>query len=363
MTFSRLGRASGLTVAGVLTAALLAGCAPAPDALAGAATAGLARTTTRTCAGDAAMKPKSSSTIGYSSLTGSDFASRQRDADGKILRLAKQSLRFRDFKPAEGTIDGGVLGAGGLVGAGASKSKVELVPHSSTHKRDVPHVSSRTNQLDILRVTGTAKLLRGFEVRATPQGHLYNGLRIDRIHGLRASHIRVVGVAGDEHQQPGETFGINDYRTVGSRWSHIVVDGKGVGASGFGVNGSKDITICGSTSRNNAVAMGFAFWQSSGIRLVDDTAIDNGFAGFNFERTTGKVVMIRPVAHGNRYNMRIASDRSSAKFTIIDPKLVNGVWTIWMPKRWFTTNKQKRSDVTLIIHGKKRPDLLRFVSY
>lgn len=317
------------------------------------------------CSGDDAMRPVASQTVAYDALQGQTFKSRAAKAEGRVISLGRGRLRLRNFKRADGSLNGGVLGGttGGLVGAGASRSTVALVAHSSTHKSDVPHTSSRTNQMSILRATGSARLLRGFLVRATVQGHIYNGLRVDRVQGLRASHIKVVGVPGNEHQQPGETFGINDFRTVGSRWSHIVVDGHGVGASGFGVNTSKNITICAATARNNAAAMGFAFWQSNGIRLVDCVATDNGFSGFNFERTSGTVTMIRPVAHGNRYDMRIASDRSSAKFRIVDPKLVHGRWTIWMPKRWFTVNKQKRADVTLIIHGRTRNDLLRFVTY
>lgn len=63
-------------------------------------------------------------------------------------------------------------------------------------------------------------------------------------------------------------------------------------------------------------------------------------------------------------DLRIAIDRSSARFRIVDPKLHHGTWTVWMPRRWYgTANKQRRSDVTLIVHGRARSDLLRFRSY
>ena len=318
------------------------------------------------CAGDAVLRSSSSRTVAYSSLPGATLAVRSKAADGRVLRLGATALRFRDFTRAQGTLDGGVLGgsAAGLAGVGASHTTIELVPHSSTHRRDVPTAFPSTNQLSVLRVTGSARVLTGFTVRATAQGQLYNGLRVDRVRDLRAGHIKVVGIPGNAFAPPGETFGINDYRTVGAHWSHVVVDGEGVGASGFGVNSSTDITLCAVTARNNAAAMGFAFWQTKGIRLVDCVAVHNGFSGFNFERTSGTVTLVRPVAHGNRYDMRIASDRSSARFRIVDPVLVNGAWTVWLPRHWYgSTNKQRASDITLTVHGRSRPDLLRIRTY
>ncbi|GAA2749692.1 hypothetical protein GCM10009869_06490 [Amnibacterium kyonggiense] len=283
-----------------------------------------------------------------------------------MIQLGSGRFSFTNFTRADGTLDGAVAGptVGGLVGSGASRTTLQVKQYSSTHAKDIPRTFPNTNQLSVLRVSGRSAVLRGFTVNGTKQGHLYNGLRIDRVRGLRASRLRITHIPGNDSAPPGETFGINDYRTVGSQWSHIVVDGKGVGASGFGVNSSRSITICDAVSRNNPTGMGFAFWQSSGIRLVDSRAVDNGFSGFNFERTTGAVVLVRPAASGNRYGMRIASDRSSAHFRIVDPKLNHGRWTVTLPKRWYgTTNRQRASDISLIVHGKPRPDLLRIVRY
>ncbi|RIX28800.1 right-handed parallel beta-helix repeat-containing protein [Amnibacterium setariae] len=305
--------------------------------------------------------------MSYGALPSSKaFTDRVASAQGRIVDIGRRTISVRNFTPAEGTVDGGVLGpaAAGLVGRGRRASVIQVRAHSSTRARSIPKRFPHTNQLSVLRVTGAARVLEGFTVRGTAQGHLYNGLRIDRVRNLRASRLRVEHIPGDDGAPPGETFGINDYRTVGSRWSHVVVDGDGVGASGFGVNGSKGLVACDVTATRNTAGMGFAFWQSSDVRLVDCRAIDNGFSGFNFERSTGRTVLVRPQASGNKYGMRIASDRSSARFVIVDPVMTNGVWTVTMPRRWYGTwNHQRRSDITLIVHGRSRPDLLRFETY
>ena len=369
MTSPLLRRAFAAPLGALLAAVLLTGCATAgpaaPDALAGAATATLARSSAIRCSGDATSAPARSDLVDYSSLPGDTFAKREARTGGKVIAVGTGRLSFADFKSHAATYDGGVLGttAGGLEGRGMSKTTVRMSPHSSTRASKVPHSSSSTNQISVLRVVDRATVLRGFTLLGTPQGHLYNGIRVEKVQHLRADHIRVLGIPGDDHQPPGETFGINDYRTTGSQWSHIREDGEGVGATGIGVNSSRDIRICDAVAKHNATGMGFAFWQSSGITCVDCRAFDNGFSGFNFERTSGKVTLVRPSATGNRYDMRIASDRSSAKFLIEDPVLRHGVWTIWMPRTWYVKNRQKRSDVTLTIHGKRRDDLLRFRTY
>jgi hypothetical protein len=372
MPSSAIRRASAATLCALLAASLLAGCTTTPttppgggDALAGAATATLARSSATRCAGDPIASPASSDLMAYSALTGNSFAKREAEAAGKVLKLGNGRLSFVDFKRHAATYDGAVLGVSsrGLEGGGMSKTTLRLSPHTSTRASKVPHSSWSTNQLSVLRVVKKGTVLRGFTLLGTAQGHLYNGIRVEKVRNLRADHVRVWGIPGDNHQPPGETFAINDYRTTGSRWSHIRIDGKRVGATGFGVNSSTRIRICDAVSSHNPTGMGFAFWQSSAITCVDCRADDNGFSGFNFERTTGKVTLVHPSATGNKFDMRIASDQRSAKFLIEDPVLRHGVWTIWMPRTWYVRNKQKRSDITLTIHGKRRNDLIRFRTY
>ena len=134
----------------------------------------------------------------------------------------------------------------------------------------------------------------------------------------------------------------------------------------FAANASKDITVCDATSHDNAVSMGFAFWSVRDVRLVDCAALDNGFAGFNFERVSGSVTLVRPVARDNRWDMRVVSDLGSAVYTIVDPDLTHtqtpGKWTVEVPSTyWKHRGKQRLGDIHLIVDGVERPDLLRIV--
>jgi len=308
------------------------------------------------------------STVAYTALPAGPFSQAVAAAGGLAVRLPAETLAFQDFTPADGTLDGGVIGTGGLVGAGASRSVLEVAAGSSTHAADIPTTFPATNQLSVLRIgtaeTTTGTVLRGFGVRGTELGHLYNGLRVERVHGLRASDIAVTAIPGNAASPPGETFGVNDFRTVGSRWSRVVVDGAGVGASGFGVNNATDIRICDTVSKHNRFGMGFAFWQSSGIRCVDCRAEDNGRAGFNFERVTGATTLIRPVATGNTYALRISNDRGTGTYRIVDPRLTDGHFTVTVPYRYAgSPNLQRLTDITLVVDGEERPDLLRIHRY
>ena len=349
--------------------AVLSGCAattaPVPSATHAAPTAPLPTATHAAgvvpCGVSAAPR-----TVEYSSLAGGSFTRAVATVRGRAVRIGTATVAFDDFTAAGGTIDGGVLGgqASGLIGAGPAKTVLEVAARTSTHAGDIPAAFPDTNQLSVLRVGGTRTVLRDFTIQGTDQGHLYNGLRVDHARDLRASWIRVVAIPGDAAAPPGETFGVNDYRTTGSQWSHVTVEGDGVGASGFGVNDSTDIRICDTSSEHNASGMGFAFWQSSGITCVDCRAIGNGRAGFNFERVTGSNRLVRPVATGNAYGVRISNDLGSGRFTIVDPPLTDGHFTVTLPWRYNgAPNRQRTKDITLIVDGSSRPDLLRIERY
>jgi hypothetical protein len=268
---------------------------------------------------------------------------------------------FSDFHPAAGTLDGLVLSGPRLIGAGVDRSVLRMRAHSSTHAADIPTAFPQTNQLSLVRLGSTVTEFAGFTVRATAEGHLYNGLRIDRARHIRVHDVRVVGVPGSASSPPGETFGLNDYRTDGARYGRVEIDGRGRGAAGFGVNGSRSITIHDCYSHDNRYSMGFAFWQVRNIAISRSIATFNGRAGFNFERVSGTVELDRIVSRWNRHPISIASDQGSAVYRIVDPVLSGPTFEVHLPRTYYgATNLQRRSDIHLIVNGRERRDLLRF---
>lgn len=358
MTVLPLRRARSVILAG----ALAAGCIAVIDG-GGVADAAPLQSAGIACTGDAAPQP---ATVDYAALRQApSFTATVAGASG-VVRVPAGTVAFRDFTRTRGTLDGGVVGgsATGLIGAGRDRTTLQIAPRTSTRRGTIPKRFPGTNQLDVLRVVGDRSVLEDFALRGTKQGHPYNGLRVDRVRGLVAARLSVIAIPGTDHQPPGETFGINDNRTVGSRWSHVLIDGRGVAATGFGANSSSGVRLCDVTAEHNRSGMGFAFWQTRGATLIDCTAIGNGFAGFNFERVTGTVTLVRPREAGSLHGMRIASDRGSATFRVVDPVMTHGVWTVAMPRRWYhTTNRQRVSDITLVVHGRVRNDLLRIARY
>jgi Right handed beta helix region len=269
--------------------------------------------------------------------------------------------RFSNFHAAAGTLDGLVLAGNRLVGRGVGRAVLRMRPHTSTHASDVPSRFPQTNQLSLVRLQSTVREFAGFTIKATEQGHLYNGLRVDRAGHFRMHDVRIAGIPGSASAPPGETFGLNDYRTSGARYTRVEIDGAGRGASGFGVNGSRNITVRRSYSHDNRHSMGFAFWHVRNITITQSLATNNGGAGFNFERVSGSVRLSGIVALRNRYPISIASDQGSATYRIVDPTFPGRTLEVHLPRTYYgVKNKQRRDDVHLIIHGRDRSDLIRF---
>lgn len=278
-----------------------------------------------------------------------------------IARPNRGGAVFSDFHRAEGTYDGIVLSADRLLGRGVGRSVLRMRSHTSTHAADIPKRFPHTNQLSLVRLRSSVREFAGFTLTGTRQGHLYNGLRVDRTTGLRVHDVRILRIPGNKSFPPGETFGLNDYRSTGNRYARVEIDGKGVGAAGFGINGSRNITIHDSYSHNNRYSMGFAFWHVRNITIERSIAAFNGRAGFNFERVSGTVRLNRIMTLGNRHPITIASDQGSATYRIVDPIFQGSKLEVHLPRTYYgKPNKQRRGSIHLIIKGRDRSDLLRF---
>lgn len=312
-------------------------------------------------------RPKGSSVTPFESLrTGPNLSATLDSApDDHQVALRAGTYTFKDFDQATGgTMNGVAARVQGLRGSGVGRTVLKMKAHTSTKKSLIPDAFPATNQLSLVRLTGDDLTVSGFTVRGTHQGHLYNGLRIDHAKRLDVHDIKVQGVPGSSSSPPGETFGLNDYRTSGSVYTRVEVDGAGVGGAGFGANVSKNVTIRDSYFHDNRYSMGATFWEVNGIRIIDTIATENGRVGVNLERVSGRVELVRPVLLDNRQGaIRVASDRGSAEVTIVDPVFSGSHFTVVLPRTYYDSpNLQRRSDVRLIVHGKDRTEqLLRFI--
>jgi hypothetical protein len=265
--------------------------------------------------------------------------------------LSRGTYTFSDFRSSN---VGAMLPSGGFTGAGESQTVVEMTPHSSSKGGLVPTASGTTNPLSLLKVQGGSPLLRDFTVQGTNQGHLYNGLQIKGTSGARIENVRVNAVPGDSRVNPGETFGINDFHTSGSRYSGVEVDGAGVGASALAFNSSSNATVSDSYFHDNPYSAGIAIWQTSNVTMTDIISKDNR-TGVNLERASGDIRLVRPTLENNSaQDIYVGSDQSSAKITIIDPVFSGKLRIKIASPYWAGPEQQKRSDIHVIINGQDR---------
>jgi hypothetical protein len=231
-----------------------------------------------------------------------------------------------------------------------------MAANSSSKAGSVPTTPYTTNQLYLLSTIGGTPGLSGFTLRATQQGHLYNGLRIGQATNARVHDVKVVAVPGNASFPPGETFVLNDWRTNGSVYDRITIDGGGVSAAGFGTNSSTNVTVNNSTFTGTAYSSGAAIWQTTNVTL-NDVRIVNNRSGINFERSGGTIRLNRPVFKGNRlYDMQFGTDLGGGQVTIVDPVLEPGQkLRLNVPTNYQGhVNGQKRSNIHVIVHGVDR---------
>ena len=269
--------------------------------------------------------------------------------------LGAATYTFADFGIAkDGRQAGALLAATGLTGRGSAVTVLRMTDRSSTRARMVPPDDpANTNPLDLLLVTGGAPALTGFTLQGSPQGHLYNGLRLAHTRGARVTDVKVAAIPGDFSVNPGETFGISDVRGHGTAYTDIEVDGAGVGASGLGIDSSDGVTVTRAHLHDHPFSAGVTVWQATGVTLTDVRTMRNR-TGVNLERVAGTVLITRPTFLGNaEQDLYIGSDLGSARITIADPVLAEGApLRVRLPiTEMGKPNRQLRSDLTVTRNG------------
>jgi hypothetical protein len=283
-----------------------------------------------------------------------------------------QTFEFIDFADARSNNYG--FGAyfqpqvGGLRGSGVDGTVFRMRPGTSTRAPEIPVQSTGdTNNISLIRIGGGGSIVRSpiisdFTLLGTEQGHLYNGLLVYYSTNGQIMRVKVKHIPGNASSQPGETFGINDYRSNGNVYSFIEIDGDGVGASGFGGNLGSNLTVVDSVSKNNPYSAGWTCNTYSNITYRRVSALDNGKMGFNFERVSGTVLLDNCTMLRNKtYHISIANDQNTAQYTIIDPVFDGAKLNVKVSGFAGNPMKQDINTIDLIVNGVERPDLLNLI--
>lgn len=279
-------------------------------------------------------------------------------------------FEFIDFNDARTTVNYG-MGAyfqpqvGGIRGSGIGNTIFQMKPRTSARGSEIPaQATGDTNNLSLIRIGGGGSIVRspiisGFTLQGTDQGHLYNGLLVYYATNAQISDVEILAIPGNASMQPGETFGNNDFHGNGNTYTRLMIDGKGVGASGFGGNLGSNLTVIDSVSQNNPYSAGWTCNTFSNITYRNVKALNNGKMGFNFERVGGTVIMDGCTMLGNgTQHISIASDTSNATYRIIDPVFDGSKLKVKVSGFSGKPRKQDPNLVSLIVNGVSRPDLM-----
>lgn len=282
----------------------------------------------------------------------------------------------------------------GFIGSSPAQCRITMRPMSATqHGTQTLRQAQGIDDNQTTNPRPYPTVNSGWSLRGTPQMNefqqqsgrtqpmLYPGIINYIGRSSWWGNMDVSGFPGDWYYPPGETFQINDYKTVDAYYEGLRVDGRiasgltgagqRVGGSPFGSNGSKNVTIVNSWmgfSRASSLTFSYAGSEETGQNTngvtVRNTTIErnaNGddmaghrFTGINFEGVRGpvlldrvKIIMDNPTKWWDQTHMSIASAMiDNPGFRIIDPEWnalhpwTNGVFTVEVPGGYSSGNKQ-----------------------
>jgi hypothetical protein len=243
----------------------------------------------------------------------------QKVPSGKILTFPEGEFTFRDFTSPVGWYDGIRITTNcrGIIGSGRG-TVFKMVPYTSSKAGVVPSQSKGgTNPLTLMR---TAKVngvvLKNFSLIGTPQGHLYNGLKVTECSNAVVDGLYLQGASpGNWNNPPGETFGISLWRTTAPTVRNTEIDGRNasgtrVCASPLSGLESRDIVL-ENVYAHHSLTAAVTFYECVNLTTTDLRAeyLGTGSGGMNaaainHENVTGRIRHTRPRliidrAHGN----------------------------------------------------------------
>jgi len=279
-----------------------------------------------------------------------------------------------------------------LEGAGVDATFFEMVANSSTRAAYANGlVPYNTNQLNYMLFnqgsskSGKAVTLKDFTVKGTPQGHLYNGLRINGSKGPTIQRVKVKGIPGGAGYPPYEVFPVTLWQCAMALLDTLTVDGRDysgalTSSSLVGINSTDTYTIS-NFDLEHSHAMCAALWHSTNA-VIKNGLMRDCWRPINVEQCGGTLLVDHvdfgdfvnapgnsAVIQVNSYAGAPAGLNGSVKVTINEPTWTpnpayGGRFCVGVPANYPDSshvNTQKASDITLIVGGVPRPDLLQIV--
>jgi hypothetical protein len=262
----------------------------------------------------------------------------------RILTLPEGEFTFSDF--LQGNNDGIRIGTGksvgcrGLVGSGRN---TVIRGAANTASRDLGSKMAGTQ----LRIDGKANaVLSNFTLKGNPQNGLYyGGITVSNCPDAIVSNLYLRGASrGYANYPPGETFGINIFRSNRATISDCEVDGRDdagnrVAASPIGWNSATDAKVYRTYCHHGLTGM-LTFWDTTNVYTEDYHAFSTSSGagqlsgtGINHEQSQGTIKHVRPVLQVNgvysgtadatastSMHMSIANTKQDVTdFTVVEP--------------------------------------------
>ena len=207
--------------------------------------------------------------------------------------LSVGTYTFRDFGITRGVIKG----------AGAGKTVLEMVSHTSTKAAQVP--GNGNNQGGLANPTNPLWLIRGLTsvdgvtIQGTPQGHLYNGLSFSGVTSPSLTNTTITSIPGNSNANPGETFAVGFNHISGTAVVKNVTVNGGTGAlasaAGLGINNSSAVwDIRNLTGSGLTYSAPIALWQVTGTLNIRNFTTVNVPRSLGAERVAAKVNLYDP---------------------------------------------------------------------
>jgi len=297
------------------------------------------------------------------------------------IRQIKGDVAFKPQTYEFGTFDGSAVGffpwvdTTGIHGSGVSKTVFQMKANSATSTQiaSVPTGVGTTNQYQLMRVGGAGPNSKGvavnvpvtlsdFTLQGTTQGMLYNGLQLYYASGAVLSNVRIAGIPGNSAVNPGETFGVNVYHSDNVVFNNVEVDGS-IGGSNVGLNFVNGFTLNDSYLHDAKYGAGITGYTSTGNIIYNRVrAINNRYVAFNFEQcNAANITLNNCIMQGSKgAHIIIDSSVGSSRLTIVDPVFDGPKLLVTVHAKYADgkANLQKDSDITLIVNGQSRPDLM-----